>query len=54
LLPIISNLAPSKYIPIEELGQFAVEAAKGHWADDAMVSNSRMRELLKGGRELKI
>jgi hypothetical protein len=46
--PIISTFFPARWIPIEELGQFAVENVKGRWEGETRVfSNLMMRDLVK-------
>ncbi|EMD34758.1 hypothetical protein CERSUDRAFT_125315 [Gelatoporia subvermispora B] len=47
MTPLISTLLPGQYTPVEDLGRFAVEAAKGRWSDETLFRNARMRELLK-------
>ena len=33
------------YTPVEQMGRFAVELAKGRWGDETLFRNKRMREL---------
>lgn len=33
------------YTPVEQMGQFAVELAKGRWGDETLFNNKRMRQL---------
>lgn len=47
LTPIMKTVLPSMYTPVEDLGLFAVEAAKGRWSDENLFPNSKMREYLK-------
>ncbi|KAG2044349.1 hypothetical protein BDR03DRAFT_938970 [Suillus americanus] len=53
MTPIMKTILPSMYTPIEDLGLFAVEAAKGRWSDEKLFSNSKMRELIKASRTLE-
>jgi hypothetical protein len=53
MTPIMKTILPSMYTPIEDLGFFAVEAAKGRWSDEKLFSNSKMRELIKASRTLE-
>lgn len=48
--PIMKTILPSMYTPIEDLGFFAVEVAKGRWSDEKLFPNSKMRELTKASR----
>ncbi|KAG1757245.1 hypothetical protein EDB19DRAFT_1866181 [Suillus lakei] len=50
MTPVVKTLLPSMYTPIEDLGLFAVEAAKGRWSDEQLFPNSKMREHLKALR----
>ncbi|KAG2076969.1 hypothetical protein BDR04DRAFT_1089254 [Suillus decipiens] len=50
--PVMKTILSSVYIPIEDLGLFAVEAAKGRWSDEKLFPNSKMRELIKASRTL--
>lgn len=52
MTPLMKTILPSMYTPIEDLGLFAVEAAKGRWSDDKLFPNSKMRELIKASRTL--
>ncbi|TFK88543.1 hypothetical protein K466DRAFT_564693 [Polyporus arcularius HHB13444] len=45
--PVLRMLAPSLYSPIEDLGRFAVEVAKGRWPQQTFFRNADMRELMK-------
>lgn len=47
LAPLIKTLTPGMYTPVDKMGQFAVELAKGRWGDveDKTFTNKRMREL---------
>ncbi|KAI9062181.1 hypothetical protein FKP32DRAFT_1593757 [Trametes sanguinea] len=47
LSPIFSKFTPSLYSPVEELGPFAVEVAKGRWPNQQVFSNADMRRLMK-------
>ncbi|KAF7985984.1 hypothetical protein HWV62_41290 [Athelia sp. TMB] len=42
---VFSTLTPSLYTPVEQMGQFAVELAKGRWGDETLFNNKRMRQL---------
>lgn len=53
MTPIMKTILPSMYMPVEDLGLFAVEAAKGRWSDEKLFPNSRMRELIKASRTLE-
>ncbi|THU82017.1 hypothetical protein K435DRAFT_692397 [Dendrothele bispora CBS 962.96] len=49
LRPLVSNFWSSNYIPTQEIGQFAMKAAKGSWGGSEQIfNNNRMRELLRG------
>ncbi|KIK49518.1 hypothetical protein CY34DRAFT_796946 [Suillus luteus UH-Slu-Lm8-n1] len=50
MTPIMKTILPSMYTPIEDLGLFAVEAAKGRWSNENLFPNSKMRELIKASR----
>ncbi|KAF9225539.1 hypothetical protein BS17DRAFT_700622 [Gyrodon lividus] len=39
---IVLTMFPSQFTPIDDLGLFAVEAAKGRWADDNLFRNRRI------------
>ncbi|KAH7930913.1 hypothetical protein BV22DRAFT_1077465 [Leucogyrophana mollusca] len=45
--PILRAVAPSMYTPIEGMGLFAVEVAKGRWHEENLFRNTRMVELVK-------
>ncbi|KAI0707543.1 hypothetical protein C8T65DRAFT_808914 [Cerioporus squamosus] len=45
--PLLKTLTPSLYSPIEDLGRFAVEVAKGRWPQQTLFKNADMRELMK-------
>lgn len=45
--PLLSTLAPSFIVPIQELGKIAVEIAKGAYGDDEVFRNTHMKELIK-------
>ncbi|KZT10235.1 uncharacterized protein LAESUDRAFT_416755 [Laetiporus sulphureus 93-53] len=45
--PIYDLLAPSAYSPIEDLGRFSVELAKGRWPDGELFRNKDMIRLMK-------
>ena len=38
---------PSYYTPLEDLGRFCVELAKGRWPGQVMYRNAEMRKLIK-------
>ncbi|KZT70444.1 hypothetical protein DAEQUDRAFT_725356 [Daedalea quercina L-15889] len=46
MTPLTRTLMPSIYTPIEELGKFAVELAKGHWPEKDTFRNVEMRKLM--------
>lgn len=46
LAPGLRALFPSAAIKTQDLGRFAVEAAKGRTGDEVVFSNGRMNELL--------
>ncbi|KAG0700675.1 hypothetical protein DFH29DRAFT_611355 [Suillus ampliporus] len=52
--PIMKTVLPSMYTPIEDLGLFAVEAAKGRWSDENFFPNSKIREYIKTLRALGV
>lgn len=44
--PLLKSLG--RFTPVEEMGRFAVELAKGRWGEqDQTFSNERMREIFK-------
>lgn len=43
----IFNLFPTYYTPLEDLGRFSVELAKGRWPNQVMFRNAEMRKLVK-------
>ncbi|KAF9012086.1 hypothetical protein BDZ89DRAFT_1077507 [Hymenopellis radicata] len=45
--PVVRTLTPSIYSPIQDLGKFSVELAKGRWKEETTFPNVRMRELMK-------
>ncbi|KAH9887271.1 hypothetical protein C8Q73DRAFT_713402 [Cubamyces lactineus] len=45
--PLYQTLLPFVYTPIEDLGRFAVELAKGRWPDQELFRNADMRRLIK-------
>ena len=45
--PAFKTLTPSFYSPVEDLGRFAVEVAKGRWPQQTLFRNADMRELIK-------
>ncbi|TFK88549.1 hypothetical protein K466DRAFT_585456 [Polyporus arcularius HHB13444] len=45
--PAVRGLIPSHYSPIEDLGRFVVEVAKGRWPQQTLFRNADMRELVK-------
>ncbi|RPD56900.1 hypothetical protein L226DRAFT_615315 [Lentinus tigrinus ALCF2SS1-7] len=45
--PLMRALMPSLYAPVEDLGRFAVEVAKGRWPQQILFRNADMRELMK-------
>ncbi|KAF8901284.1 hypothetical protein CPB85DRAFT_1227894 [Mucidula mucida] len=45
--PVFRTLTPSLYSPIQDLGKFSVELAKGRWKEETTFPNVRMRELMK-------
>lgn len=47
LSPLLSLLRSSFVTPVDELGVFAVEVAKGRWPEEEMFLNARLRELVK-------
>ncbi|KAI9062183.1 hypothetical protein FKP32DRAFT_1759089 [Trametes sanguinea] len=47
ITPIYSKFVPTLYAPLEELGPFALEVAKGRWPDRGLLTNADMRELVK-------
>ncbi|KAI0371356.1 hypothetical protein BV20DRAFT_965552 [Pilatotrama ljubarskyi] len=47
LAPLLTALYPAGYTPIEDLGRFAVEVAKGRWPDQGLFRNADMRRLVK-------
>ncbi|KAG1754962.1 uncharacterized protein EDB91DRAFT_262829 [Suillus paluster] len=48
--PVMRTILPSMYTPIEDLGLFAIEAAKGRWSDENLFPNSKIREYIKALR----
>lgn len=51
LSPALFALAPSVAIKSDELGRFAVEAAKGRCGDQSVFQNKQMVELLKSWKK---
>ena len=47
MAPAFKTLAPSFYSPVEDLGRFAVEVAKGRWPQQTLFRNADMRQLMK-------
>ncbi|KAF7972143.1 hypothetical protein HWV62_18882 [Athelia sp. TMB] len=45
--PLLKTLAPGLYTPVDQMGKFAVELAKGRWGEETLFDNKRMRELYK-------
>ena len=45
--PMFRTLTPSLYTPVEDLGRFVVEVAKGRWPQQTLFRNADMRELIK-------
>jgi len=41
------RLAPKLLTPVDTLGEFALEVAKGKWSDENLFSNARLRELMQ-------
>ncbi|KIJ66212.1 hypothetical protein HYDPIDRAFT_109198 [Hydnomerulius pinastri MD-312] len=48
IAPILKNLLPASYTPIDQLGRFAVELAKGRWGEEIIFKTPKMQELLRG------
>ncbi|KAH9887272.1 hypothetical protein C8Q73DRAFT_794826 [Cubamyces lactineus] len=46
--PVFSTFVSGLYIPVEDLGRFCVEAAKGRWPDQVVFENVDMKKLVKG------
>ncbi|KAI0711500.1 hypothetical protein C8Q76DRAFT_797787 [Earliella scabrosa] len=47
MTPLYKTLTPSLYSPIDELGRFAVEVAKGRWPHQELFRNADMRKLMR-------
>ncbi|KAI0634767.1 hypothetical protein C8Q77DRAFT_1103991 [Trametes polyzona] len=44
--PVLANLLPASYTPVEDLGRFVVEVAKGRWPSQALFRNTELRRLV--------
>lgn len=49
--PVFNLLLPKLVIPVQQLGQFAVDVAKGVYGDEELFRNARMLELIKEKRK---
>ncbi|KAI0824869.1 hypothetical protein BC628DRAFT_1321275 [Trametes gibbosa] len=45
--PVLSMVAPAINTPVEDLGRFVVELAKGRWPDQVLFRNTDMQNLVK-------
>lgn len=45
--PVFNLFLPKLVIPIQQLGRFAVDVAKGVYGDDTLYRNAKMLELIK-------